>query len=106
MCSPHTLEIIHNANSGTRWDDQRRSYPPFASWTKYFNFDAFLSPVDALACRSARATDIKVPDIHLRWIGIRTMVKDLDVIKFDSFTKNVLPGALELQQTGVFRINH
>jgi hypothetical protein len=104
VCSLLVPEIMRNANLGTRRDHQPRSSPPFASWTTYFNFDLFLNPVQALACRSARATDIKIPGVPYRWNtigGPRRMVKDLDVIKFDRFTWNIFPGALELvQQSG------
>ena len=75
--------------------------PPFASWTTYFDIDPFLFPVKTLAFRSARATDIKILAIPYTWNtigGPRRMVKDLDVIEFDSFTLNVFPGALELVQ--------
>jgi hypothetical protein len=96
-CSLPIRKRIGNANSGTWRDQQPHTFPPFASRTTCIDFDAFRSPlaVNALACRSARATNIKAPVI-LR-IGPRGMVKDLDVIKFDSFAWNVLLGALKLQ---------
>ena len=80
-------ERIGNANSGTWRDYQHRTILPLAIKTISEDFDAFRSPVDALACSSARATDIKVPGIPSMWniIGKGRMVKDLDAIKFDSF---------------------
>ena len=81
------LERIGNANSGTRRDYQHRTNLPLAIKTTCEDFDVFRSPVDALACSSARATDIKVPGSRYIWniIGPRRMVKDLDAIKFDKF---------------------
>ena len=80
-------ERIGNANSGTWRDYQHRTNLPLAIKTTCEDFDVFRSPVDALACSSARATDIKVPGSRYIWntIGPRRMVKDLDAIKFDKF---------------------
>ena len=85
-CLCPRLERIGNANSGTWRDYQHRTILPLAIITISEDFDAFLNPVDALACRSARATDIKVPGSSM-WniIGKGRMVKDLVAIKFDSF---------------------
>ena len=80
-------ERIGNANSGTWCDCQHRTIIPLAIKTTCEDSDVFRIPVDALACSSARASDIKVPGNPYisNIIGPRRMIKDLDAIKFDSF---------------------